>query len=408
MADFAITLWVWEQTGSVTALALTGFFYQFPRIFTSLFAGILVDRVSRKRLLIMSEGVAAVSTLVLWWLQANGQLTIGHFYAAAWINGGFEKFGQLAYRSSISMLVKPQNYTRASSMTTAASYGANIVAPAIGGILYPVLGLGGILPINFATFVVAIITIALLNIPQPQREDRFLGKATSWLTAAWQEVTFGFRYLWNSVNLRTLLMVTALFGALLKINDTLYNPMILARTDGSSQILGAISAIAGLGGITGAIIVSIWGGFERNKKGMLLGYISVGFAKVAFGLGQGIGIWFPAQFWAFMTFPLIWGSESALWMMATPAKVQGRVFAVSFLADDLLHTPIGLFAGVLSDLVLEPAMQSSVVMQKVFSPVTGSGAGSGMALLYVGSAIAMILIGMFGFKFTHIQQIKKF
>ena len=140
---------------------------------------------------------------------------------------------------------------------------------------------------------------------------------------------------------------------------------------------------------------------------MLLGYISVGLAKVLFGLGQDIGTWFPAQFWAFMTFPLIWGSESALWMAATPTKMQGRVFAVSFLADDLLHTPIGLFAGVLSDRALEPAMQSSAVMQTVFGPIVGTEPRAGMALLYVGNAIAMILVGIFGFKFTQIQQIKK-
>ena len=45
MSDFSITLWVWEQTQSATALTLWGFFYQFPRLFTSLFAGILVESV---------------------------------------------------------------------------------------------------------------------------------------------------------------------------------------------------------------------------------------------------------------------------------------------------------------------------------------------------------------------------
>lgn len=54
MAWFSITLWVWDQTGLATALTLTGFFYQLPRIFTALFAGILVDRTSRKRLLLLS------------------------------------------------------------------------------------------------------------------------------------------------------------------------------------------------------------------------------------------------------------------------------------------------------------------------------------------------------------------
>ena len=92
MSDFAITLWVWELTGSATSLALTGFFYQLPRIITAIFAGIVVDRFSRKYLMILSEAAVMVSTLMLLVLHLTGQLAIWHLYLAASINGGFEKF----------------------------------------------------------------------------------------------------------------------------------------------------------------------------------------------------------------------------------------------------------------------------------------------------------------------------
>jgi MFS family permease len=55
MSDFALTLWAWEATGSATALALVGFFFLVPRIFISLFAGILVDRANRKHLMILGD-----------------------------------------------------------------------------------------------------------------------------------------------------------------------------------------------------------------------------------------------------------------------------------------------------------------------------------------------------------------
>lgn len=407
MADFAITFWVWEQTGSATALALTGVFFQLPRLVTALFAGILVDRVSRKGLMMLSEAVAAVSVLWLLWLHVNGQLAIGHLYAAACVNGGFEKFGQLAYRASITLLVQPQHYTRASSMTTAIDYGANIVAPALAGLLYSAIGLEGIFSINVATFAVAIATIALLQIPQPAPADQPLRRVSFEIATLWKEVSFGARYLWNSRQLRSLLATTALFGAFLALSETIYDPMILARTGGSSEVLGMVSAIAGFGGIVGAIAVSVWGGFQKSTRGMLLGYISVGIVKTIFALGQGVGIWLPTQFWSSMNFPLIWGSEAAFWMVATPAAVQGRVFAVSFLMDDLLSVPIGLMAGVLSDRVLEPAMQSSGWMQAVFGPMVGTGEGAGMALLFAGSAIGMMLVGVLSFKVTHLRELEK-
>ena len=212
MADFAITLWVWDQTGSATALTLWGFFYQLPRLFTSLFAGILVDRTSRKYLMILSEAVAATTTLALLGLHLTGQLAIWHLYVAFCLNGGFEKFSQLAYRASLTLLVKPEQYVRANSMDTAIGYASSIVAPAIAGLLYPIIGLGGIWPINLATFAVVITVIALLKIPQPPPEERPSAKVVKGLAAVWQEVSFGYRYLLGHRGLRALLLVTTQIG----------------------------------------------------------------------------------------------------------------------------------------------------------------------------------------------------
>ncbi|MEM1293470.1 MAG: MFS transporter [Cyanobacteria bacterium P01_H01_bin.162] len=93
MADFAITLWVWDLTGSATALTLTGFFYELPRIVASLFSGILIDRAGCKYLMILSRVVTASSTLVLLILHLSGHLAIWHLYALALARSGFEKCG---------------------------------------------------------------------------------------------------------------------------------------------------------------------------------------------------------------------------------------------------------------------------------------------------------------------------
>lgn len=58
MTDFALNLWAWELTGSATALALIGFFSSLPSIFVSLFAGIIVDRVNRKYLMMLGDAIS--------------------------------------------------------------------------------------------------------------------------------------------------------------------------------------------------------------------------------------------------------------------------------------------------------------------------------------------------------------
>ncbi len=107
--------------------------------------------------------------------------------------------------------------------------------------------------------------------------------------------------------------------------------MILARSDNNSKVLGAISSAAGIGGVTGAVVLSAWGGTKRRVNGMLAGFMGAGVAKTVFGLGQNLTVWLPAQFCSSLNFPLLGSSETALWMETVPPELQGRVFAANSL-----------------------------------------------------------------------------
>ncbi|MEO1341525.1 MAG: MFS transporter [Cyanobacteria bacterium J06635_13] len=297
MSEFALTLWAWKLTGSASALALVGFFSLLPRIFISIFAGIIVDRFNRKHLMILGDAIAAISTLTILILHRSGNLAIWHLYLATSINGGFGQIQQLAYSTSITLLVSPQNYTRANSMNSAVHCGSSIFAPAIAGVLYPIIGLEGILPIDLVTFGVAIATLVWIRIPQVGRAEgaeEALGAQGLLTNILWREITFGVRYIWQRNSLRTLSIVTAVFWYAHDLGGTVFSPMILARSDNNSQVLGAISSAAGIGGVTGAVALSAWGGTKSRVKGMLLGFMGAGIAKTIFGLGQGVTVWLPA------------------------------------------------------------------------------------------------------------------
>ncbi|MEL6322559.1 MAG: MFS transporter, partial [Cyanobacteria bacterium J06626_14] len=111
----------------------------------------------------------------------------------------------------------------------------------------------------------------------------------------------------------------------------MYSPMILARTDGSATILASTSAAAGLGGVAGAILLSVWGGPKRYVSGMLIGFMGAGFSKIVFGLGRSPLVWLPAQFCSSLNFPLLSSSENAIWMTRIAPDMQGRVFAANSL-----------------------------------------------------------------------------
>lgn len=401
MTEFALILWAWNLTGSATALALVGFFSQLPRIPITLIAGIIVDRYNRKHLMMLGDAIAALSTVSIGLLYFTNSLQIWHLYLIAAISGGFGQIQRLAYSTSIAMIVPKLHYTRANSMDSAVHYGSAIVAPALAGALYPQLGLPGILAIDLVTFGVAIATLLSIEIPQPQSQPERAAETVG------DKLTFGFRYVWQQPGLRALLIITALFWFAHDLGGAVYDPMILARTGGSATILGSTASAAGIGGVTGAVVLSAWGGPKRRVYGMLLGFIGAGISKTIFGLGQSPVVWIPAQFCSSLNFPLLGSSETAIWMEKIAPEIQGRVFAANMLVVQVVSAIALLMAGPLADRLFEPAMQTSNHSSALFHPIVGTGVGAGMALLYLLTSIGLILIGLGGYLSVQLRTVEQ-
>ena len=170
-------------------------------------------------------------------------------------------------------MVPPQQLTRANSLNSAVHYGSTIFGPALAGVLYPLIGLMGILLIDLVTFGVAIATLLSVRIPQPAPQP------PPEIETRLAKLTFGFREVWRQPSLRSLLLISTAFWFFHDLGGAIYDPMILARTDGSAQVLASTAAAAGIGGVTGAVLLSVWGGPKQRVTGMLAGFIGAGLSK---------------------------------------------------------------------------------------------------------------------------------
>ncbi|MEG4530210.1 MFS transporter [Microcoleus sp. D2_18a_D3] len=393
MSGFALTIWIWESTSQATALALLMFFTQLPRILLAPVAGILVDRWNRKFLMAIGDAVSALLTLAILLLYISQNLQIWHIYVAAAVNGIFDQIQQLAYSAAIATMMPEKHYSRASSLSFLANYGASIIAPTLAGILYSAIGPGGIFTIDLATFTIAIGTLVCVKIPQPAIVPNPQPTRPHLL----QELSFGFRYIVQRPSLLALLVSVSLFWFAHDIGAALYSPMILARTGNNARILGTILSAAGAGGVLGASIVSIWGGPKRRIRGFLLGMAGAGLSKIVFAFGQALSIWIPAQFCSSFNFPILGSSNEAIWLAKVAPEVQGRVFATRAVIVQLASAIGLLIAGPLADRVFEPAMQPGGFLAAIFGPIIGTGAGAGMALLYAISALGLFLVAVGGY-----------
>jgi len=403
MTFFALTLWAWDATSSATALALVGFFSRLPSIPITLIAGLIVDRCNRKRLMLLGDAIAAFSTLAIGLLYLTDQLQLWHLYGAAMLNGGFGQIQLLAYKASLSSIVPTVQLTRANSMNSVVHYGSVIVGPALAGILHPLIGLPGILIIDLLTFGVAVSTLIACTIPQPEVEKppEKITEREPLLT----KLTFGFRVVWRQPNLRVLLLITTLFWFFHDLGGAVYRPMILARSDGSATALASVSSAAGIGGVMGAILLSLHGGPKRKVKGMLAGFIGAGLCKTVLGLGRSPTVWVPAQFCSSLNFPLLGSSENVLWMQSITAEKQGRVFAANSLVLQGGSAIAALIAGPLAEGIFEPWLTAQDIIP-VLSVLLNSDPGAGIALLYVLTSLCLILVGTVGGSISQLWMIE--
>lgn len=291
---------------------------------------------------------------------------------------------------------------RASSLEFLSSYGSTIIAPALAGYLYKTIGLLGIWLIDISTFVIAIASLLFVYIPKPPQTEEQENPIN-----IWQDMGFGISYIFARKSLLALLGITLLFTFAHDIGDSLYSPMILSLTGNDTLVLGGLASAAGFGGVTGAIIVSTWGGFRRKIKGVLFGMIGAGISKIIFGLGRTPMVWIPAQFCSSFTFPLNGSSDTAIWLAKVEPNIQGRVFAAQSLAFELVSAVAYLIAGPLADNIFTPALAEGGSFVSVFGGIFGTGAGAGIALLYVICAVCMFLIGLAGFYIPLLRNVER-
>jgi MFS transporter, DHA3 family, macrolide efflux protein len=401
MTSFAIEIWAWEITGKATTLTLVGFFSLLPSIIITPISGVIVDRFNRKLLMMVGDTVAVFSTIFILLLHLTNNLQIWHFYLTGAIVGTFNQFQSLAYSASVSLMIPKQHYTRASSLQFVSGYGSNIIAPALAGYLYTVVGFLGIWLIDIFTFALAISSLLFVSIPQPSPTKKNESEVN-----VWQDLGLGWRYIATHKSLLALLVVNLLFWLPHDIGDSLYAPMILSRTNNNTLVLGSLASAAGFGGVTGAIIVSTWGGFRWKIKGILLGMMGAGISKIVFGLGRTPWVWIPAQFCSSFNFPLNGSSDTAIWLAKVPPNVQGRVFAARSLFLQIASAIGYLIAGPLADRVFTPALQSGGVLVGILGGLFGTGTGAGIALLYVICALCMLLVGGLGFSVRVLRDVE--
>jgi hypothetical protein len=399
LTGFALSVWVFQRTGSATQLTLISFFAVLPAIVISPLAGALVDRWPLRWTLMLSDIGGALSTLALVVLLGLDELTIWQIYLIVGTTAVFSAFQFPAFAATTTLIVPREQYGRASGMTQFAQGIAQLLAPVLAGVLIGTIGLAGVIAIDFSTCLFAIATLLIVRIPRrPPATDQGPGQSLL------RDITYGWMYITARPGLLSLLLLFAVINFMTGTVVVLANPLLLSFT--SPTALGAVLSIAGVGVLAGSLVMSIWGGPRRKVYGALAGGLLSGMCLIVGGLAPSAILIGVAAF--FFTFggPIIGGCSQVIWQSKVPPNVQGRVFATrSMIATSSLPLAY-LVTGPLADYVFEPLLAPGGPLADSVGRLIGVGQGRGIALLFMVLGIITLASVLAGYLYPRLRQVE--
>ena len=348
--QFALIWWLTRETGSPAVLATAALLGLLPTVALGPVIGVLVDRWDRKHVMLAADGLVALASLVLACLFFAEAASTGIVFVILFLRGLGGAFHAPAMLASTSLMVSGAHLMRIQGLNQMLQGGMNIVCAPLGALLLAVLPMTGVMLVDVATALFAIVPLAFIRVPRPQRAG---GAALHAASSIWSELIAGMRYLVERKGHMTLVVMAALINACLVPAFSLLPLLVSGELGGNALQLAWVTSAFGIGAIAGGILLGIWGGTKSRIMTVLPALVGLGVGVAALGIAPAYVPALAAMLAIGLIVPLVNGPIQAILQATIAAEYQGRVFtlvgslaAVTAPLGLLLAAPVAEMAGV--------------------------------------------------------------
>lgn len=327
LVQFSLVWYLTRTTGSAAVLALASFTALTPRVILYPFVGALVDRWNRQKVMIWADAGIALVTLVLALLFWSGKIAVWHIYVALLLRGLGSGFHWPAMMASTSLIVPHRHLTRISGLNQTLRGALGIVAPVIAAVLLDAIPMAGILSIDIATALIAIVPLLLVVIPQPAG-DRLTDGNT--FMQIWQDVRQGMSYVFAWKGLMILGIAAAALNFLIHPGFTFIPLLVTDHFAGGALDLSVLESAFSAGIVLGGLVLGFWGGFRKNIHTCLAGVIGlgIGMGLIATTRPQDFPLAVAGMALSGLMQPVANGPIMAIIQSQVDADIQGRVLTL--------------------------------------------------------------------------------
>lgn len=398
LTSFGLGIYVFEQTGMASALALVTLLAFLPSLLLAPVAGVLADRYDRRLLMLAGDALSAAGLVFILICMLQGEALLRQICVGVAISSIFSSLMGPAYKATITDLLTEEQYAKASGLVQAAGSAKYLISPIIAGFLLAVSDIKLLLIIDICTIFVTVASILAVRrgLPAKRREE-----AASFV----REFKDGWLAVSRNKGVLALVIMTSVIVFFLGFMQTLVTPMVLAFAD--SAVLGTVVTVSA----SGMLATSLWIGMFPIRRGyatMLAGSLfCAGLFMAAFGLREQIVLVGVSGFLFFAMLPFANTSLDYLIRTNLDNAVQGRAWGLIGVISQLGYVVAYAVSGPLADYVFTPLLLDGGALADTVGSVIGTGSGRGTGLLIITQGLLLCATSLFLYRAKSIRRLEK-
>jgi MFS transporter, DHA3 family, macrolide efflux protein len=397
LTSFGLGIYVFQQTGKASAMALVTLLAFMPSLFLSAFAGVLADRYDRRLLMVLGDSLSAIGLVFILICMLHGEAQLWQICVGVTISSVFSSLLEPAYKSTVTDLLTEEQYTKASGLVQVAGSAKFLISPILAGFLLTVTDIKLLLVIDICTFFVTVATTLAVRSGLATKTYEHTQSFIHDIKAGWYAVS-------NNRGVLVLVIMTSVLTFYLGVIETLSIPMLLTFTN--SSVVGMIETIVASGMLVSSVII----GFLPIQKGYVkilsISLFGVGVFMAAFGFREHLVLICVSGFLFFAMLPFANTCLDFLVRTNIDNSVQGRAWSLIGILSQLGFVAAYALSGVLADYVFTPLLVEGGVLADSVGKIIGTGLGRGMGFLIILAGMLLCVTSVILYKLKSVKMLE--
>ena len=398
MTAFALSVYVYKKTGSVSYVSLITLLSFMPSIVLSPIGGLLADRYDRRLLMIIGDLFSGLGLVyILWNIQAE-ENSIVPIFVGITFSSIFTSLLEPSYRATLTDILEEENYAKASGLIQVAGSAKYLISPVIAGMILSVADIRVILLLDILTFITTCLMIFLVrksmnSETQNYKKDSFKGLL---------EGLFIIKENRGVYFLVIIMFFVCFFMGFIQI---LIRPMILALS--SVKTAGMMESLCAVGLLIGSLWIGIAGIKKNYSKILAVACFFCGIFMSMTGVNENLNIIGISTFLFFSTLPFMNSCADVLVRVSIPNELQGRIWGLISLITQMGTVIAYIISGIMADYIFEPMFNKNGLLVKNIGMIIGTGKGRGIGFMLILSGMGMLIMAIIIWKNREIREVSE-